>query len=370
MYGVTNMNEHLLARIKVKEYRQFGRSVLLMKMPFRLLQSIFTIDGKVQRELDLRRKNAIRDFILETVKEGTFYFSPFIFSARGALARIREGEWELVPGVKMAILDGQHRVKALESALQKLKFEKEAYEDSGYMQKAEEIQKWIDTLESYEIAMQIYLDLSEDDERQLFTDINTERKEAHGGLVVKYDRRDRYAEWTRTLAQRLDSKFEIERNLSRLTTTNSSLTSMVIMKKCLIALIEGNVGYKEGEPVCKYCREEEVPDIAELFFTAWMHLFPKQAENRKKYVSGLSGVQIALAYTVYRLVAEEEKSYTEAIEHLKRLKEVTSWRHDDPLFAPFYDKKKKQVVRLSEQGKMKKLSELFLQEMKRKAVIG
>ena len=363
------MNEHVMARIKGIEYGQFGRPILLTKMTFGVLQSIFTVDGNVQRELDPRRKNAIRDFILQTVREGTFYFSPFIFSARGALRREAEEEWAVVPGAKMAILDGQHRARALESALRKLKVEKEAYEDNGYFEKAKQVERWIETLDSYEITIQIYLNLEEDDERQLFTDINTERKEAHGGLVVKYDQRDRYAEWTRVLARKLESKFEIEKNLSRLTITNSSLTSTVVMKKCLIALMEGNVGYKEGEPICKYCSEEEALAIAERFFTAWQHLFPRQAANRNKYVSGLSGIQVALALSVYRLVAEYGYTYDEAIGQLHRLKECTSWRHDDALFAPFYDARKKRVVRLSEQGKVKKLSQLFMDELTKEAVV-
>jgi len=363
------MNEHVLARIRGIEYRQFGRPILLTKMTFNVLQSIFTVDENVQRELDPRRKNAIRDFILHTVKNGTFYFSPFIFSARGALRRTGEGEWEVVPGAKMAILDGQHRAKAVESALRKLAFEKEGYEDSGSIEKARQVEAWIRALQSYEITIQIYLHLTENEERQLFTDINTERKEAHGGLVVKYDQRDRYAEWTRALVRKFESKFEIEKNLSRLTMTNSSLTSMVVMKKCLIALIEGNVSYKEGDPICKYCSEEEALTIGEWFFETWLHLFPKQAANRHKYVSGLSGVQVALALSVYRLVTEHEYTYKEAIKQLNRLKECTSWRHDDELFKSFYDAKKKRTARLSEQGRVKKLSQLFLDVMTKKAVM-
>jgi DNA sulfur modification protein DndB len=54
------MNEHVLTRVKVREYRQFGRSVLLTTMPFRVLQSIFT----VQREWELHRKNMIHARLL------------------------------------------------------------------------------------------------------------------------------------------------------------------------------------------------------------------------------------------------------------------------------------------------------------------
>jgi DNA sulfur modification protein DndB len=37
-------------------------------------------------------------------------------------------------------------------------------------------------------------------------------------------------------------------------------------------------------------------EMAEAFFEMWTRIFPKQPADRKKYVSGSSGIQIALAY--------------------------------------------------------------------------
>lgn len=96
--------------------------------------------------------------------------------------------------------------------------------------------------------MQIYLNLDTQQEKQLFSDVNTERREAHVGLIMQYDKRDYYTEVTRKLSEELDELFEIEKKLSRVTNFNSAVTSLAIMKKCLIAMFEGILTVKVGPP--------------------------------------------------------------------------------------------------------------------------
>lgn len=92
---------------------------------------------------------------------------------------------------------------------------------------------------SYPVSLQIYLGLSQQEERQLFSDTNTERKEAHSGLQLKYDQRDKYRQLTRSTALALREKMDIEMEASRLTKYNTSITSLTTMRRCLIALFEG-----------------------------------------------------------------------------------------------------------------------------------
>ncbi|MED3552740.1 DNA sulfur modification protein DndB [Cytobacillus praedii] len=321
----------------------------------------------MQRQLDPMRRVEIRQFILDSLKTMNFYFSPFIFSARGAIQQTEQG-WELKPGSKLYILDGQHRNSAFSSALSHLKSQKETAEEAGKTEEALKIQEYIKKLEAYPIALQVYLDLSTQEEKQMFRDINTERKEAHIGLIMKYDHRDTYTELTRKVAKQLEHYFEIELELSRLTYQNSAVTSLAIMRRCLLALFEGILTVKKGDANFGNYTHEEVIDISLAFFESWLQLFPKQMANRKKYVTGLTGIQVALAYTIHELNKKYSIPHLEAIHQLKELKQSFTWQHDDPLFSHLYDSTSRKIVHHSSTTSIQRTAVKFLSILNRERI--
>lgn len=353
-------NIGVLATIQGSTYQQFGKEILSTQIRFSMLRAMFEVDHEVQRKLDPRRRVEIRNFIIESLeKQEHFYFSPFIFSSRNGISEV-DGGFELVPGNKIYVLDGQHRSAAMLSAISHLQGKKEQAEMEGKYEEAHKLQGFIQSLEAYPVAMQVYLDLNQQEERQLFTDYNTERQEAHTGLVMQYDQRDAYIELTREVAKQLETKLDIEMSRARLTYQNSAITSTAIMRKCLIALFEGLLTVKTGEPYYRNCKKVEVPKIAKHFFESWTTLFPRQMGNRKLYVSGLTGIQIALAYTVYTLTRNHPISHIEAIGMLKKLNRRCSWKHDDPMFAHMYDSANGQIKNHSTITAVKKTMLEFL----------
>lgn len=353
-------NTGMRATIQGATYNQFGKEILSTQIRFSMLRAMFEVDHEVQRKLDPKRRLEIRNFIIESLEKNEhFYFSPFIFSSRSGIKRV-EGGFELAPGNKIYVLDGQHRSSALLSAINYLQADKEQEEVEGNYGRAHQLQHYIANLEAYPVAMQVYLDLDQQEERQLFTDYNTERKEAHTGQVMKFNQRDPYIELTREVTQLIGNKFEIETDRARLTYQNSAVTSTVTMRKCLVALFEGIVTVKSGEPYYRNCKKSEVPKIAKHFFESWILLFPKHMENRKLYVSGLSGIQIALALTVYSLTRNPLVTHIEAIGMLEKLNRHCTWRHDDPIFAHMYDSATGQIKNNSTTTAIKKTMLEFL----------
>ncbi|MFA8439114.1 DNA sulfur modification protein DndB [Pueribacillus sp. YX66] len=348
-------------QMKGQYCKQFGKEVLVTQLPFRVLNSIFEIDEDVQRKLDIRRRSEIREFILKAVEEETFYFSPFVFSARGNIQEGEKNTWEVKTGAKLYILDGQHRMKAMASAIGQLERKKELLEElTNDAIEIEKIQRKIDRLKSFPIAMQVYLNLSKEEDQQLFADINSERKEAHYGLIMQYDQRDPYNELTRAVANELNTELEIEMQKSRLTVQNSSITSLTIIRRCLLALFEGILTVKSGEPRFKNCEPEEVPIIAKAFLKSWLEIFPRKMHDRTQFVCGLTGPQVALAYTVYQLTKNQNMPYDFAINQLKKISDTCSWRHDDPLFRDFYEPASRRMKRHSSTTAIKKLSSIFI----------
>ncbi|WP_228548238.1 DNA sulfur modification protein DndB [Sporosarcina obsidiansis] len=353
-------NSGMMTTMSGVSYEQFGKEVLCTQIRFSMLDAVFEVDHEVQRQLDPRKRKDIRNYILECLEKGEpFYFSPFVFSSRGNIKETSNG-FNLKPGSKLYVLDAQHRTSALSSAVSHLKSRKEAAEEAGNWNDAKKVQGYLEILTAYPVTVQIYLNLNQQQERQLFTDLNAERKEAHPGLLLQYDQRDKYTELTRSIANELQLTMEIEHKRSRLTEQNTAITSLITMRKCLLAMFEGILTVKTGDPYFRGCKERDVPEIAKAFFTSWQQLFPKKMNDRKKYACGVTGVQVALAYTVYMLMREQSISHMEAIQLTQLLKKKCTWKHDDPAFKHMYDKESGQVRNHSNSTAVKRTMKEFL----------
>lgn len=337
----------------------FGHEVLYAHLRFSTLEAMFDIDYEVQRQLDVNRRQEIRHFIIESITSGMpLYFSPFVFSARGQIVQ-RGQDFELTPGSKLYLLDGMHRSKALSSAITFLMSESETLEKLQQHDNLRKYQTYIHSLKNYPITLQIYLNLTKQQERQAFSDLNSRRREAHSGLLLKYDQRDTYNQLTRTVASHLQNRLDIEMDASRIGTNSASITSLTLMKKCLLALFEGIVGEKKVDPKLKL-DGPQYAESATAFFESWVSLFPKNMHNRKKYVCGLAGIQISLAQTVFLLTIQHNISYLEAIRRLQKLKNICTWHITDTLFAHMYNKNKKVLERHSSSTSIRKTTMNFL----------
>lgn len=344
--------------------QHFGHDVLYTQMRFSTLEAIFEIDYEVQRQLDFARRQEIRNFIVEAIMNGMpLYFSPFVFSARGQIEQ-QGDEFVLTPGSKLYILDGMHRSKALSSAINFLMSELESLERFAQHDELRKYQSYIHSLKNYPITLQIYLNLNTQQERQAFSDQNSRRREAHSGQLLKFDQRDTYNQFTRKVANALQHQLDIEMNASRIGIHSSSVTSLTTMKKCLLALFEGVVGgnQQHTKPIIQ---ETQYKEIAQAFFEAWLQLFPKQMHNRQKYACGHSGIQIALAQTVFLLTRQHGITHLQAIERLKQLSNICTWDIDHPMFAHLYSPTKKTIERASTSTAIKKTTMQFIDALKR-----
>lgn len=349
--------------IKGVVYEQFDYTVAFIQMRYATLMSFFQIDHDVQRHLDPMRRAEIRDFIINSLEKNMpFYFSSFVFAARSGI-EIKGNEIILQPGSELYVLDGQHRYSSITSAMSKLQNQAEVAEELGNHQESEKLRQYIEELQNYPVALQIYTNITIQHEKQIFSDYNSERKEAKNGVSLQYDQRDAYSLLTMTTAEKLKDKMEIELEAARLSAKSSAVTTLVVMKRCFIALFEGILTQKTGDPYYRNCKPKDVPKVAEEFFAELYKIFPKEMHNRQQYVVGLTGVQIALAYFIFMTVREQRISHLEAIRTIKHLKKHCTFRHDDPLFAHLYDSKTKQLKNHSSSTAIKKMMSQFLDIM-------
>jgi len=182
---------------------------------------------------------------------------------------------------------------------------------------------------------------------------------------MQYEQRDAFTVLTRKVAEKFEQTMEIEQKLSRLTDQSSALTSLVIMRKCMLAMWEGDLVGKETRSSNRLLPMKALEGPTEEFYKTWLHLFPTGACNRKLYVSGLGGIQIALAYTVYLLSKDYKLTHRGAIQKLAILKSVCSWQHDDPLFTHLYDPTTRRIKNHGKKSALQETARQFITMIKR-----
>lgn len=153
------------------------------------------IDPMVQRKLSNMQRRKISTYLQERELDHVF-FGPVTLSLR-EVNQLAKGEKEflLKHGSKLSILDGQHRILALGYVNEQMQKEVRRYEkklvllkikqrkspeDEQVRQEVEETEGTINQLESRrldlmetQLAVQIYIGLTEEEEQQLFGDINS-----------------------------------------------------------------------------------------------------------------------------------------------------------------------------------------------------
>ncbi|OXM86903.1 DNA sulfur modification protein DndB [Paenibacillus rigui] len=154
-----------------------------------------SIDPMVQRKLSSGQRRKISNYLQERELDRVF-FGPVTLSLRevSSLAKTDKGLY-LRPGSKLSILDGQHRILALgyvnEQLLKEVRShekkvaallikQRRSPENEEIALELEQMQGLVEQIErrrlelmESELAVQIYIGLSEEEEKQLFGDINS-----------------------------------------------------------------------------------------------------------------------------------------------------------------------------------------------------
>lgn len=344
------------------DFNQFGKKVMISQVAFSFLENNFEVYEDIHTKLEPQQVKLIEKSIAASIqKKEALYCPPLIVSSRGGIKRMEKG-WAVLPGRKLYILNGKESVLGFQSAICLLQEKIARAVGTNQPRLVKRLQTQMDQIRSYPLSLQIYLDLTQAEERKLVNDISIVENKLHIGVILQYEQRDGWTLISRKIAKNLESIMEIETEKSRLTEQSSAVTSLINLRKCLVTLFEGNVnGHDEKPPVSR----QGVENIGEAFCLKWLELFPKRYGDRCRYVSGLSGIQISLALTVFRLVKKHKITYYEAIKRLVILKTACSWQHEDPLFEHLYDKTSGKVKNHASKKSIVQTSDTFLSVIER-----
>ncbi|MGX4669834.1 DNA sulfur modification protein DndB [Cerasibacillus sp. JNUCC 74] len=323
MTNNTNYNYITLNGVKGT---QFKKDVMSIQCTVNDVLKFLQIDSNVQRELDENKVASIGQYIQYGLDGNDIYFSPLIFSARGkGEFNYSTNEFNLSMNDRLVILDGQHRVKAFE-----------------YLKKRMESNNLINTdkynsLLNFPLTLQVFMNLTIDEERQLFTDINTKLSQVNNTLIIMYKKDDLNGELVKEVISSLPED-SIECRAKATRTKLMTASTLYSVSKVL------NYGVYERKALTNLNKDNynDWKSRTEEFITLLKKYSPIDAYDRDKYIIFSSNIIVAIAKFVYDAL---EKYPNSSMEELFRTVIVNvDWSHKNEEFKQLsakYNKKTK-----------------------------
>ncbi|GAE32815.1 DNA sulfur modification protein DndB [Halalkalibacter hemicellulosilyticus] len=270
--------------LKGVKSEQFSYKVISIQCTVNEVLKFLEIDQEVQRQSDENKISSIKKYIQYGLEGNEIYFPPLIFSARGQ-GKYEENkyEYQLSSDERLVILDGQHRVKAFEVLKRQLITQKDSVN--------------IDKVNNFPLTIQVYTDLTIEQERQLFTDINSNTSPVNNTLLIMYKESDLYGKMVRELVFNHPTIPE-ELFETRLKATRTKLVTAATLYLTSIALNDGGLN-KQSKKTIEHTNYNEYKSKTEKFLTLLRKHAPVDALDRDKYVIFYPNVILGIAKFVH-----------------------------------------------------------------------
>jgi len=275
-----------------------SKSKAVMSTQIRIsdLMDVYIIDKEVNRDLGYHRIPKIVKYLENIDFETGIFFPSIVLSYRSdPLKSYTIEDMTLLLQDNLVVIDGQHRIKGIETFLAKTTI------DSNLKNKVRE---------SF-LTAQIYFGLSIEDEKKLFTDINSNVKSVSRSLVTKYDTRNILNVLITELYNSSDSlkNVVVEFEKSRIVRPNNTTFTTSIRLKVFTSLLlfgKKSLGQKDQEKLKN--QYDDLFAFLNKFFDVFLSSLPGVPGDVRQYVLGNEPVQNALAmYLNESIISDSSK---------------------------------------------------------------
>lgn len=272
---------------------QLGYEVISAQCTVDYVLKFLEIDRSVQRDMIEIQVSNISKYIQYGLDGNDIYFPPLIFSARGSGEFDAENnQFRIKTEDTMVVLDGQHRIKAFEVLKKRLESRRDP-----------EDQKMLNYIKNFPLSIQIFKNLSIEQERQLFTDVNTKSAKVSSTLLIMYKENDLYGRLVKDTIDNHPSispdKFEV-----RAKSTTTKLMTASTLYNIAITLNDGVIVRHNAKTTIDEKNYNTYKKNIEDFLTLLMKYGPDQPLDRNKYFILNPKVLQGIAKAIYLLKVE------------------------------------------------------------------
>lgn len=276
-----------------------NKGVMSTQISIKDILQLYKIDHEVNRDLSYNRLPKLIRYIENAESEIGIYFPALVFSYRGnPLDKYNRATSTLELDIvdKLFVIDGQHRVKSLEKYVEKYKTDPNL------------INAFFENL----LTAQIYFGLNKEDERKLFSDINSNARRVSMSLVTQYDSRDVMNLLIQELYRTTPSLkvVQIELNKSKvIRPSNTAFSTGARLKTFISYLLFGKKTPNQKEEQLIISQYDEVVGFLNNFLSVLFSVLPDVPGDVLKYVLGHEPIQNAIAlYFNAKIVTNEPDS--------------------------------------------------------------
>ncbi|QFY03802.1 DGQHR domain-containing protein (plasmid) [Bacillus cereus] len=293
---------------------QFGKEVISLQCSVDYILKFLEIDRSVQRDMIEKQVSSISKYIQYGLDGNNIYFPPLIFSARGkGIFNTVTNEFSIRTIDNMIILDGQHRIRAFEIIKKRLELSDDP-----------EDKRKLDYIRNFPFTLQVFTNLTLDQEKQLFTDVNTKSSAVSNTLLIMYKDNDLCSKLVKSVIYNHSSissdKFEV-----RSKTTKTKLMTAFTLYNLTLTLNEGIFVVKGNNSKLNVGNYDLYKESIEEFLTLLVKYAPDHSLDRSKYIIMNPNVLKGIARAVFLLRKNNEKFNME--EFFKHVVSLFDWSH-------------------------------------------
>lgn len=279
----TDLEKGLFASLPAIKAKQFGRDVFSSLIKFKDLEDFLQIFPEVQRDISQRKVASVRRYVLSSDENNLRFFSSITVTSRGH-AFYDDNSKRLaldVNNTKLSINDGQHRFEGIRTALKQL--EKD-FLKSKNKEKSEAIRKKINELEEMAIPMVIFSGLEENEEKQLFHDLNNLAQRPSKNSNIKLNQSDYTSKLARELAEYNPylKKYGVEMDKASIHSNNPNTVLLATIYNSIRELYHEN--FKKNKDYINISSYREHFTYVNEWLDDIFDVLPKDIDTKGKYV--------------------------------------------------------------------------------------
>ncbi|MGG0717660.1 DNA sulfur modification protein DndB [Robertmurraya massiliosenegalensis] len=271
--------------LKALKGYQFDKEILSMQCIASQIIKFIQVDRSVQRDIIDQHVAEIQQYIQYGVDGHPIYFPPLILSARGKGNYDNENqEYHLDFDEKLILLDGQHRMKAFEMVIKRL----EIRDDMDSKRK-------LDFVRKFPLTLQIFTNISTDEEKQLFTDVNTKSSKVNNTLLIMYKNQNLCGELVKEV---IENHPTVSPNLFevRAKYTKTKFMTAATLYNIVVTLNEGLIHTEMLKSKITSNDYEEYKSRTIDFLKLLYRFAPISKFNRSEYIIYIPKVLSGIAY--------------------------------------------------------------------------
>jgi DNA sulfur modification protein DndB len=331
LLSISDNSTNYLTMFGVKG-NQFGQEVISLQCSVDYILKFLEVDKSVQRDMLEKQVSSISKYIQYGLDGNDIYFPPLIFSARGkGLFNPATNKFSIGTSDSMVILDGQHRIKAFEGVKKRIELSDDP-----------EDERKLEYIKNFPFTIQVFTNLTLEQERQLFTDVNTKSSPVSNTLLIMYKDNDLCSKLVKDVIYShpyiSSDKFEV-----RSKTTKSKLMTASTLYNLVLTLNDGVIITKGGISKLNEGNYDLYKENIEEFLTLLLKYAPDQCLDRSKYIIVNPNVLRGIAKAVFLLRKDKENFNMEGF--FKSVVSSFDWSHKSKrlkqIGIPYYPKTKR-----------------------------